>query len=731
MPHCELKWEMSVKMKVNHVERIRLPKLLLTLVVLCTALIITSCGPTSLGIPPEVPTEGAYLYPPAQEAEPGQELSVNVEVLSTGAIITGGEIHLTFDPTALNVVDVETGDLLGVDAVVGLSDIDNGAGMVRIALARKGISSDPTSSGVLSVIKLKVLETANPGPYQLNLREVLLTDDEFNFLPDVISHGASINVKGEVAATYALRVEAAPSEGGYVEPESGVYESGERLKLKAEPAEGWKFVRWGRDLSSSSDEAELVMDDNKWVVAHFSPAEAVAEMCYLKVTEDPSEGGYVRHTAGGGEGEFRFESDEVVQFMAVPEEGYEFDGWSGDVSGENPSVRLVMDGNKRVVAHFSRAVAEQYSLSASVDPSGAGSVSPESGTYDSDTVVTLTATPGRGYEFDYWSGDVSGRDLSVRLVMDSNKRVVAHFSRAVAEQYSLSASVDPSGAGSVSPESGTYDSDTVVTLTATPSRGYQFDYWSGAVSGRDPSVRLVMDGNKRVVAHFSRAVAEQYSLSASVDPSGAGSVSPESGTYDSDTVVTLTATPGRGYEFDYWSGDVSGRDLSVRLVMDSNKRVVAHFSRAVAEQYSLSASVEPSGGGSVSPESGTYDSGTVVTLTATPTRGYQFDYWSGDASGRDPSVRLVMDGNKRVVAHFSRAVAEQYSLSASVEPSGGGSVSPESGTYDSGTVVTLTATPGRGYEFDYWSGDVSGRDPSVRLVMDGNKRVVAHFSRSR
>ncbi|MBC8273347.1 MAG: hypothetical protein H8E40_00030 [Chloroflexi bacterium] len=429
MPHCELKWEMSVKMKVNHVERIRLPKLLLTLVVLCTALIITSCGPTSLGIPPEVPTEGAYLYPPAQEAEPGQELSVNVEVLSTGAIITGGEIHLTFDPTALNVVDVETGDLLGVDAVVGLSDIDNGAGMVRVALAQRGMPSSPTRSGVLSVIKLKVLGTANPGPYQLNLREVLLTDDEFNFLPDVISHGASINVKGEVAATYALRVEAAPSEGGYVEPESGVYESGERLKLKAEPAEGWKFVRWGRDLSSSSDEAELVMDDNKWVVAHFSPAEAVAEMCYLKVTEDPSEGGYVRHTAGGGEGEFRFESDEVVQFMAVPEEGYEFDYWSGDVSGENPSVRLVMDGNKRVVAHFSRAVAEQYSLSASVDPSGAGSVSPESGTYDSDTVVTLTATPSRGYQFDYWSGAVSGRDPSVRLVMDGNKRVVAHFSR--------------------------------------------------------------------------------------------------------------------------------------------------------------------------------------------------------------------------------------------------------------------------------------------------------------
>jgi len=116
-----------------------------------------------------------------------------------------------------------------------------------------------------------------------------------------------------------------------------------------------------------------------------------------------------------------------------------------------------------------------------------------------------------------------------------------------------------------------------------------------------------------------------------------------------------------------------------------------------------------------------------VTLTATPSRGYEFDYWTGDVSGRDPSVRLVMDGNKRVVAHFS-TVTEQYSLSVSVDPSGGGSVSPESSTYDSGTVVTLYATSNRGYEFDYWTGDVSGRDLSVRLVMDGNKRVMAHFS---
>ena len=71
-----------------------------------------------------------------------------------------------------------------------------------------------------------------------------------------------------------------------------------------------------------------------------------------------------------------------------------------------------------------------------------------------------------------------------------------------------------------------------------------------------------------------------------------------------------------------------------------------------------------------------------------------------------------------------------YNLSVSVEPSGGGRVMPESGTYDSGTEVTLSATPSSGYEFDYWSGDASGTDSSIRVVMDSDKLVTASFVRT-
>lgn len=72
-------------------------------------------------------------------------------------------------------------------------------------------------------------------------------------------------------------------------------------------------------------------------------------------------------------------------------------------------------------------------------------------------------------------------------------------------------------------------------------------------------------------------------------------------------------------------------------------------------RYTLMTSVSPSGGGAISPSSGTYDSGTVVTLTATPSPGYQFDHWSGDVSGTSATLAITMNSNKNAIANFSRA----------------------------------------------------------------------------
>jgi hypothetical protein len=70
----------------------------------------------------------------------------------------------------------------------------------------------------------------------------------------------------------------------------------------------------------------------------------------------------------------------------------------------------------------------------------------------------------------------------------------------------------------------------------------------------------------------------------------------------------------------------------------------------------------------------------------------------------------------------------RYSLSVTASPTEGGSVSPTSELYDSGSLVTIVATPADGYDFVSWSGDVSGSEPTVSITMDSDKEAVAVFA---
>jgi hypothetical protein len=76
---------------------------------------------------------------------------------------------------------------------------------------------------------------------------------------------------------------------------------------------------------------------------------------------------------------------------------------------------------------------------------------------------------------------------------------------------------------------------------------------------------------------------KRYSLSVIASPTEGGSVSPTSGLYDLDSLVTIVATPADGYDFVSWSGDVSGSEPTVSITMDSDKEAVAVFVAAFQE----------------------------------------------------------------------------------------------------------------------------------------------------
>ncbi len=136
--------------------------------------------------------------------------------------------------------------------------------------------------------------------------------------------------------------------------------------------------------------------------------------------------------------------------------------------------------------------------------------------------------------------------------------------------------------------------------------------------------------------------------------------------------------------------------------------------------YALTRGVVPPGGGTISPSSGTFDSGAVVTLTAIPSAGYKFDYWSGDAAGSSPSITTIMNSDKSVWANFSIAGKIAF-------------VSERDGNHeiyvmntDGTNQVNLTRNPAADW-YPRWSPDAtriafaSNRDDDAEIyVMDAN-----------
>ncbi len=121
----------------------------------------------------------------------------------------------------------------------------------------------------------------------------------------------------------------------------------------------------------------------------------------------------------------------------------------------------------------------------------------------------------------------------------------------------------------------------------------------------------------------------------------------------------------------------------------------------------------------------TLNAGTVITLTSTPATGSTFTGWSGDCTGSGACV-VTMNGAKSVTANFS---LNSYALTTATAGTGSGSVTldPPGGTYNHGTVVTVTPTPATGSTFTGWSGDCTGSGACV-VTMNGAKSVTANFS---
>jgi len=310
-----------------------------------------------------------------------------------------------------------------------------------------------------------------------------------------------------------------------------------------------------------------------------------------------------------------------------------------------------------------------YTLTMAVEPSGKGTTTPAVGshTYSENEVVTLSAVAISGWKFVNWSGDASGNSPTTTVVMDSDKNVIAHFAEGPAPTiYTLTTAVNPAGSGSVT-GGGLYNAGATATVKATPTSGWKFTGWSGALTGATNPGNILMNADKTVTANFTLIPPTQYTLTLYAGSNGSVNDG-VNGDYDEGTPVGIVATPDPGYEFSGWTVDlgapanVVNTGASTNVTMDEDMTLTANFDLIPPTQYTLT--LYAGSNGSVNDGvNGLYNEGTPVGIVATPDPGYEFSGWTVNlgaptnvANTGNASTDVTMNEDMTLTANFASAI---------------------------------------------------------------------------
>jgi uncharacterized repeat protein (TIGR02543 family) len=441
---------------------------------------------------------------------------------------------------------------------------------------------------------------------------------------------------------------------------SSKYPADTVIDLVANADSGYVFSGWTGDVANIADaksaNTTIIIKSNVTVTANFVPTYTLT----------------IRTLGGSitapGESTHDYPSGTVVNLNAVPDAGYEFVTWTGDVGSiadpKSAVTTITVKSNCKITANFIRI----YKLTVA-NSLGGLVVKPGDGTfiYREGTSVDIRAIPDGGYLFAGWT--FSGNTIadasspSTKITIDRDATLTAKFIMPVP----LTTLVIKTGVGGTVTSPGidtfTCKKGSVITLHAEPNEGYGFLKWTGDISTISDitaaDTDVTVNGNITVTANFINA----YKLTVTT---GVGGVTTQPGgvtcTYNSGTIIPLKATPISGYRFVNWTGDVqnvadpNSADTTITITGDAT--ITANFVKL------CTLNVNATEGGTVNqPGVGAfpYSAGTVVPLVAVANTGYTFVNWTVDSgtvvNPNSPTTTITITDNQTVTAHFQSAAA--------------------------------------------------------------------------
>ncbi|MBN2029864.1 hypothetical protein JW824_06415 [bacterium] len=528
-----------------------------------------------------------------------------------------------------------------------------------------------------------------------------------------------------IDSTYTLSVDSLPTAAGLP--------TGER----------YRFEKWSNDSTDATINYKVPS----------SPASITANFLvqYLLTTEeDPEAGGDITPAIPGA----WYDRGTNANVSATAATGYQFTGWSGDLTGSTTPTIINMNAPKSVTAHFTRV----YQITVKTNPvnllfSADGNPYSTTQTFVwlensvHSVAVTSPQSGGVGTQYVYSSWSDVGNQSHNYTVSGSNDTVTANFTTqhllTVTSTYGTT-----TGGGWYNKGASAQFSISPTIVDGGGGTRHVFTDWLGSGSysytGTDSIHTVTMNNPITETANWKT----QYKLTINA---GQGSAT-GAGWYDAgasapfslDSTLVYQGSSIR-YQFTSWvssdPGGYSGIDSSRTVTMNNAITEDALWQT----QYRLTTFENPVEGGDVVPSPGTewwYNASVLVPISATPAGGYQFAGWSGSLMGTTNPTNITMDGPKTVFANFGKEVQ----VTVQAEPSGldfivdGSTYSTpqtyiwiENGLHTLAAVTPQDVTPDSQIVLDYWidSRSSTSTTDSTRayLVPANTDTVTVHYKK--
>jgi len=243
---------------------------------------------------------------------------------------------------------------------------------------------------------------------------------------------------------------------------------------------------------------------------------------------------------------------------------------------------------------------QTYQLTVTAPAVGAGTVTSSpagincpttcSASFNQNTQITLTATPGSNYFFGGWSGGCSGTS-TCNLTLAAAASVTATFNPGdgltvvMAGAGTGTITSSPAGISCPTTCAASFPQNTKATLSETPGTNSTFTGWSGACTGT-AACSVTVAAADSVTATFS-STSPSYAVTVTEAGTGAGTITSSpagvncpttcSASFAQNTQVTLSETPGTGSTFAGWSGACTGTS-TCSVTVTAAESVTATFS---------------------------------------------------------------------------------------------------------------------------------------------------------